>query len=246
MKLALRYYRTLVAYGGMSVLGVTVAVLRYASFGLLVPFNRRVVAPIACRLLLLLCGVRVKVAFAESQSGGGVCYVFNHNSHLDLFLVPLLGLPRTRTIISEGVKRILPLHLCNLGIDVLYIPDSDKSAARVAFFRQVSEDLRANRYSVVCSPEGRHEFLREIAPFNRGVFHMAMAARAPIEQLYFDIPAAIDPLESFDMRCGVVTLRTLGRVDTRDWGLEELPERIRDVRSDYVAALVAADAEEAT
>ena len=236
MKFVLRWYRMLVAYGGMTLLGLTVVTLRYASFGLLIPFNRRVIAPLACRVTLLLCGIHVKRSVGSLVSAQAVCCIFNHNSYLDLFLVPLLGLPRTRAIISESVKRILPLHLCNLGIDVLYIPDSHKTAERVAFFQKVSADLRANKYSVLCSPEGRHEFLRKLAPFNRGVFHMAMAAQVSIEQVYFDIPELIDPLESFDMRCGIVTLRSLGGVDTGGWSLEGLPRHIASVRNTYVAA----------
>ena len=243
MKIVLRYYRMAVAYGGMTALGLTVATLRYASFGLLISFNRGVLVPAVCRLLLRLCGVRVDSRLLQKAWGGPRCYVFNHNSYLDLFLVPLLGLPRTRAIITEGVKKTVPLHLCNLGIHVLYIPDSHKTAERIAFFRAVSADLRSGRYSVVCSPEGRHDFLRRIAPFNRGVFHMAMAADVEIEMIFFDIPEAIDPLESFDMRRGTVTLRSLGRVNTSEWTEDELPRHIAEVRRRYIDELTSTEAD---
>ena len=239
----MRWYRMTIAYGGMTALGLIVATLRFASFGALVPFNRTVVAPAFCRALLRMCGVRVASRLARTSPDDPRCYVFKHNSYLDLFLVPLLGLPRTRAIISEVVKKTVPLHLCNLGIGVLYIPDSHKTAERIEFFRAVSADLRAHRYSVICSPEGRHEFLREIAPFNRGVFHMAMAANAEIEMIFFDIPAEMDPLESFDMRSGTVTLRSLGRVDTRGWTEDHLTQHIADVRRRYVDELAATEAD---
>ena len=241
MRVALRVYRLMVAFGGMTLLGIATAILARASFGRLVPFNRRVFVPAACRLLLLLCGIRVKVVLQGPAAGPAACYFFNHNSYLDLFLVPMLGLPRTRAIISEGVKGILPLHLCSVGIDVLYIPDSHKTAERIAFFQRVSADLRANHYSVICSPEGQHEFLGEIAKFNRGVFHMAMAAQAPIELVYFDIPAALDPLESSEMSSGTVTLRSLGRVDTAEWTVPGLPDHIADVRKVFVDELARVD-----
>jgi 1-acyl-sn-glycerol-3-phosphate acyltransferase len=229
----LRWYRTCVANGGMTLLGILTVIIRYASFGYGVPFNRRVVAPALSRLFLLLCGVRVRSSVKASAGEGSVCYFFNHNSNLDIFLIPILGLPNTRAIITEGIKKILPLHLCNLGIDVLYIPDSHKTQERIAFFERVSADLRLGKYSVICSPEGRHEFKRGIAPMNRGVFHMAMAGECPLHLLYFEIPKETDPLEGVDLRSGKLAMRSLGKVETKAWTVDDLPDQIRYVREIY-------------
>lgn len=241
----LRWYRKCIANGGMLVLGVLTVIIRYASFGYGVPFNRRVVAPGLSRLFLLLCGIRVRRLGQIAAGQGSTCYFFNHNSNLDIFLIPVLGLPNTRVIITEGIKSILPLHLCNLGIDVLYIPDSHKTQERIAFFKAVSADLRAGKYSVICSPEGRHEFKRGIAPMNRGVFHMAMAGECPVQLLFFDIPEESDPLEGIDLRSGQVTVRNLGMVETTDWTVEQLPNQIDGVRQRYLAAFRAANPEAA-
>jgi 1-acyl-sn-glycerol-3-phosphate acyltransferase len=230
----MRWYRKCIANGGMTVLGILTLIIRYASFGYGVAFNRRVVAPALSRLFLLLCGVRVRVQFKVAAGEGPSCYFFNHNSNLDIFLIPILGLPNTRAIITEGVKSILPLHLCNLGIDVLYIPDSHKTQERIAFFEAVSADLRAGKYSVICSPEGRHEFTRGIAAMNRGVFHMAMAGECPVHLLYFDIPKQTDPLEGVDLHSGKVTLRSLGKVATQAWTRDNLLEQIALVRERFL------------
>jgi putative phosphoserine phosphatase/1-acylglycerol-3-phosphate O-acyltransferase len=239
----LRWYRKCIANGGMLVLGVLTVIIRYASFGYGVALNRRVVTPALSRLFLLLCGIRVRRLGPLAAGEGSVCYFFNHNSNLDIFLIPVLGLPNTRAIITEGIKSILPLHLCNLGIDVLYIPDSHKTQERIAFFQRVSADLRAGKYSVICSPEGRHEFKRGIAPMNRGVFHMAMAGECPVQLLYFDIPEECDPLEGVDLRSGQVTVRSLGMVETTDWTVERLPDQIDGIRQRYLAAFRAANPE---
>lgn len=230
----LRWYRRCVAYGGMTLLGVLTLVIRFGSFGYGVPLNRRWIAPWGSKVLLMLCGVRVQSQVRARCGEASTCYFFNHNSNLDVFLIPLLGLPNTRAIITEGVKRILPLHLCNLGIDVLYIPDTHKTQERIAFFKRVSADLRAGKYSVICSPEGRHQFRRGIAPMNRGVFHMAMAGKCPVELLYFEIPRESDPLDGVDLRRGRVKLRQLHRVETSSWDLSNLERQIEDVRTRYL------------
>ena len=76
---------------------------------------------------------------------------------------------------------------------------------------------------------------------NRGVFHMAMAGECPVQLLFFDIPEESDPLEGVDLRGGTVTVRNLGRVETTDWTIEQIPDRIDEVRQRYLAAFRAAN-----
>lgn len=229
-------YRKGICLMSMTVMGLVTSSTRLFTGGRGVNFNRTVVAPLFCRATLLLIGVRIANLIDKPLGDGVACYFFNHNSILDIFLIPALGLTNTRFIITEGVKRILPLHLCNLGIDVLYIPDTHKTAERIEFFKGVSADLEAGRYNVICSPEGRHDWDHGIAPFNRGVFHMAMVAKCPIHALFFNIPKAANPLEGTVMRNCTVEVRTVDLIPTEAWKLGELPQHIQAVREKFIAA----------
>ena len=155
-------YRKCIAYGGLTLMGIVTFAFRKITFGKGINFNRTFIAPLFAKTVLMLGGVRVKNHIDQSLSSENVLYFFNHNSFLDIFIIPTLGLKNTRFIISEAVQKIIPLHLANLGVDVLYIPDSDETERRIEFFKQVSEDLKAGKYSVICSPEGRHTFLHGI------------------------------------------------------------------------------------
>ncbi|MCO4793680.1 MAG: 1-acyl-sn-glycerol-3-phosphate acyltransferase [Bacteriovoracaceae bacterium] len=225
-------YRKIVGLIGMTVMGSVMTIIRFTTFGYGVDFNRNILAPIASRLILLFLGVRVKNYIVQPDLN--VIYMFNHNSFLDLFLIPLLGLKKTRFIISEDVKSVLPLHFCNLGIDVLYIPTKKDPERRLAFFKHVTSELSENKYNVICSPEGQHTFNHGISKFNDGVFHMALASKTPIQCLFFDIPVQANPLESFDMKSCVIKIYAKDLIETRDWEVENLTTHKNETRFKFL------------
>ena len=91
-----RWYVRLVGFGGMLVLGIISSTVRLLSFGLLVNFNRLLVFPAFCRFLLFMVGVRVK--YENEQDDETLVYMFNHNSFLDIFIIPILGLNNITSI----------------------------------------------------------------------------------------------------------------------------------------------------
>lgn len=229
----LQMYRKSVAYGGLTALGIITAATRYLSFGAMINFNRTTLAPAMCNFMLRLVGVKIHVDIPQKDRKG-ICYFYNHNSFLDIFIIPMLGLKNTRFIITEGIKNVIPLHLCNLGVEVLYIPDTEKTAERIEFFKMVSRDLALGKYSVLCAPEGRHDWLHGISSFNRGVFHMAQAAGAPIQTLFFNIPRDSNPMFGPDMKPCDVYVTSKEMIETRDWKEAEINHRKEEVRKRFL------------
>lgn len=225
-------YRKLVAFNGMTLMGLTMVGIRVLTLDRGIEFNRQFVAPFFCRLMLRLVGVQVDNQINVQKR----CQVimFNHNSFLDIFIIPMLGLKNTRYIISEDTKKILPLHLCNLGIGALYIPVQTDTSRRLAFFKRVSEDLRQQKYSVICAPEGQHTFRHWIGPFNKGVFHMASAAKAPIQTMFIDIPKKANPLESLRMKPCTVRVKNHDLIPTTHWRSEQLQQNIEQSRNRFI------------
>lgn len=231
----LRIYRNIVVYSGLTFLGILLFSIRKITFGKGINFNRIFVAPLICRIILFCVGVRVHNQIQKDLHPGNVIYFFNHNSFLDVFIIPMLGLKNTRFIITEGVKKIIPLHLANLGIDVLYIPDTHETERRIQFFKQVTTALKEGQYSVICSPEGRHSFLYGIAPFNRGVFHMATASQRPIHTLFFEIPKEANPVKNNVMKSCAVTIKSMELIETTSWTEEEISLNKEKVREKFLA-----------
>ena len=76
--------RKLMGLFGMTIMGTLMLIVRYGTFGRGIEFNRRWIAPIGSRLVLLILGVRVKSEIAQTDDQ--VIYMFNHNSFFDIFL----------------------------------------------------------------------------------------------------------------------------------------------------------------
>ena len=216
----------------MVIMGLVMMIIRYATLGRGVDFNRMYISPVVSRLLLILMGVRVKNEITQTDEH--VIYMFNHNSFLDIFLIPVAGLRNTRFIISEAVQKIIPLHMCNLGIDVLYIPTKGDPIRRAKFFERVTKDLAQRKYNVICSPEGRHTFIHGLAPFNDGVFKMATESKMPIRMLFLDIPREANPLESLEMKACTVSMQSKDLVDTADWVVDEVSNNKLTVRDQFL------------
>lgn len=228
-------YRKIIAYGGLLFLGVVTSSIRYLSFGLAINLNRTFIAPLITKIMLMAIGVRVFNKIDQELNKSNVCYFFNHNSFLDIFIIPTLGLKNTRFIISEGVKKIIPLHLCNLGVDVLYIPDSHKTQERIEFFKKVSDELMNGRYSVICAPEGRHDFLNGIAPFNNGVFHMAHAANVPIHTIFFHVPGTSSSEDKNSIRPCDIDITSKEIIDPNKWEESQIEQLKKETRDGFLS-----------
>ena len=224
--------RKLIGLFGMFIMGTLMLFIRYATFGKGVDFNRLCIAPIGSRLILRVIGVRVQSDIVQSDDH--VIYMFNHNSFFDILLIPVAKLKNTRFIISEAVQSILPLHLCNLGIDVLYIPTKNDPERRAAFFRRVTDELAQKKYNVICSPEGQHTFIHGLAAFNDGVFKMAIESQTAIQCLFIDIPRDANPLESLDMKACCVRMYDRDRFEVSGWTTDQTASHKLTVRAKFL------------
>jgi 1-acyl-sn-glycerol-3-phosphate acyltransferase len=228
-------YRGLVCYLGMTLTGIVSVFLYGVSFGKLRRFNAEVLSALSCRLMLALIGIKVKFPNAEDLPQEKVLYIFNHNSYLDVFLTPSLGLQRTRIVISTRTKKILPLLLCNIGTGALFIPFKNEPDERSAFFADLTERLRNGSDSVLASPEGVHLFRHGVSKFNEGIFEAAVASGVPLCPLFYEIPEESNPLESHSFRSGTVSIHVLPLIKTADWNSNNLKEKVQEVRELFLA-----------
>ena len=181
-------YRFLITNTLFMVNGILVSILYILSLGALRRFNQEVLCRIFARLILKLIGIKLVVDPLVTQYEKNVIYMFNHNSFLDILIIPALGLSYTRNILSVRTIVIIPISLCAFGCGTFFIPFKDKPEKRLAFFKRMIDYLLSTQDNLLCAPEGVHRFLYGIHNFNRGVFHMALESNRDIVCLYFDIP----------------------------------------------------------
>ncbi len=163
-----------------------------------------------------------------------VLYTFNHNSYLDIFLLTGIGLSNIRYLLSEKTYVYLPLVLSAKTVGTRYIPQKKHGERRLRFLIKTTEYLKRKKVSIAGSAEGVHRLYHGIAPFNRGIFHMAFEAKLPVVALYIHIPKESNPFKSRHAVGGELKLEVLEEISTSDWSLQNLDDHIDQVRTIYM------------
>ncbi|HYF04239.1 MAG TPA: 1-acyl-sn-glycerol-3-phosphate acyltransferase [Patescibacteria group bacterium] len=228
------YYRALVAFLIMSATGSLALMLRVISFGLLMDFNRRFLVAYSSRLILKLIGVTLILPPKSAYPKRQVFYTFNHNSYLDVLIITALGLTNNRFILSVKTYKFVPMTISALAIGTLYIPLKKDMEQRMKFFKNTELKIIKEGCSVFASSEGVHEFVHGVAPFNKGIYHMAINCSLPVQPVYFHIPRAVNSLEGAVFKSGTVRVELLKMIETRDWSVENLVEHVESVREVFL------------
>jgi len=178
------------------------------------------------RFILLVNGFRSSYPPLDTFPKHQVLYTFNHNAELDLFLLTALGLQNTRFLLSEKTWIYIPLVISALATGTFYIPQKKHARRRLNFFKKTTKFLKRTNYSIAASSEGVHEHFHGIAPFNRGIYRMALEANLPIVPLFINVPN-----EGNNRTLGIELLE---EISTKDWDIPNLDKHINDVRNVFV------------
>jgi len=219
----------------LTILGVTALSLRIISFGLLTDFNRKYLVPAFSKAILSSLGITLENEVKLEEPDRPHFYTFNHNSHLDAFILMCLGLTNTRFLMSEKTLHYLPATLAALAIGVLYIPTKNYKERRLKFFIKLAERIKKEKVSIAGSSEGTGGEFNTINQFNRGVYHMALVSEMPIVAIFIYTPVESNPSTDFrPIKKGTVRMELLDIIPTTDWKLKNLDSHIEEVRNMYV------------
>lgn len=218
----------------LTITGSISLVLVLLSFGFLRNFFCKYYHKYVSRFILWIMGFSTRYPGIEEFPKHPVLYTFNHNSYLDVFLLTGMGLSNIRYLLSEKTLKYLPLILASKTVGTRYIPQKKHKARRLRFLKRTTEFLKKRKLSIAGAAEGVHPHGHGISPFNRGIFHMAMEAKLPVVSLYIHIPIESDPLELKNAKGGILNLEIMEERNTSDWTLNNLDEKINDLRESYV------------
>ena len=188
------------------------------------------------RTMFRINGVTLKVSGRENlwQQRPAV-FIFNHRNNFDAFMAIMLV---ERDFTGVGKKELenhwLMGTLGKLG-DVAYIDRSDTKTTLEQL--QPIEDAARRGLSIVISPEGTRHDTREVGPFKKGAFRMAMAAGLPIVPIVFRNAESVAARDSGTLSPGTVDVTVLPPIPVADWQLASLDEHIASVRQLYLDTL---------
>jgi putative phosphoserine phosphatase/1-acylglycerol-3-phosphate O-acyltransferase len=162
-------------------------------------------------------------------------FIFNHQSMLDGFVImKLLREDVTGVAKQEVAKQPLFGQFARFA-NMAFVDRGDSSRAREAL-GPVVERLREG-YSIAISPEGTRSATPRVGRFKKGAFHMAMQGAVPIVPIVIRNAGELLWRSSTFIRSGTVDVVVHRPIPVADWRVEELDERIANVRDLFVRTL---------
>lgn len=181
------------------------------------------------RLLLVVSGVRVRVRGLEHlEPGRQYLYLSNHVSYLDI-LVVFSALPAGFRIMAKASLFPLPFlgwYLTRAG----HLPIAEEGAhTRGRSLRQAARHLAGGR-SMLVFPEGGRSRRDGLEEFKPGIFWAAIRAGVPIVPVALIGAKQLQPLDTWVIRPGRVTVTLDAPIPTEDLGRDQRDPLIARVR----------------
>jgi putative phosphoserine phosphatase/1-acylglycerol-3-phosphate O-acyltransferase len=186
--------------------------------------------------LFAINGVKLRVQGREHLwSHRPAVFIFNHRNNFDVLMVGRI-VDRDYTAVGKKELQKNPLT-AGLGklIDAVFL-DRDDTKSAVDSLQPVQEAVRSG-LSLIISPEGTRSARREVGPFKKGSFRIAMYAGVPIVPIVLRNADDVGARNAALMRPGTVDVCVLPPISVAEWTVEGLSVRIAAVRQQFVDTL---------
>lgn len=188
------------------------------------------------QLLLATSGVHLNVVGAENLTAQRpAVFLFNHRNQADPIITAALVRDNWVGVAKKELAGDPVMGTLGKLLEAVFI-DRDDPAAAVETLHDVEERARQG-LSIVIAPEGTRMDTTTVGPFKKGPFRIAMAAGIPIVPIVIRNAEIIAARNSATMNPGTVDVAVFPPISVSAWTLEELPERIAQVRQLYVDTL---------
>jgi putative phosphoserine phosphatase/1-acylglycerol-3-phosphate O-acyltransferase len=188
------------------------------------------------QLLLGLNGVRLNVlGEANLKKKRPAVFIFNHRNNFDPVLVASMVKDNWTGVGKKELQNDLLVGTLGKLVDTVFI-DRDDPKKAVESLKQ-AEELTKKGLSVVIAPEGTRLDTKSVGPFKKGPFRLAMAAGVPIVPIVIRNAEVISARDSSTLHPGTVDVVVYPPLSLEDWTLDNLSDRIAEVRQLYIDTL---------
>lgn len=188
------------------------------------------------QLSLAIAGVQLNVIGTENLTAQRpAVFIFNHRNQVDPVIAGALVRDNWIGVGKKELKKDPVMGTLGRLLDGVFI-DRDDPAAAVETMHEV-EDRARKGLSIVIAPEGTRVDTTEVGPFKKGPFRLAMAAGIPIVPIVIRNAELVAARNSTVVNPGTVDVAVFPPISVQDWTVENLPERIAEVRQLYLDTL---------
>jgi putative phosphoserine phosphatase/1-acylglycerol-3-phosphate O-acyltransferase len=188
------------------------------------------------RALLAATGVRINVIGEENLTAQRpAVFIFNHRNQVDAIIAGSLVRDNFTSVAKKELQSDPIVGTVGRVMDAAFI-DRDDPRTAVEGLHKV-EELARKGLSILIAPEGTRIDTREVGPFKKGPFRIAMAAGIPIVPIVIRNAEVIAARDSTTFNPGTVDVVVYPPISVDDWTVENLPERIAEIRRLYLDTL---------
>ena len=188
------------------------------------------------RLMLSLTGVSLNVIGEENLTARRpAVFLFNHRNAVDGIIASALLRDNFTAVGKKELESDPVVGTIGKVVDAAFI-DRDDAEAAVAGLHKV-EELARKGISIIVAPEGTRLDTNEVGPFKKGPFRIAMSAGIPIVPVVIRNAEVIAARDSATFHPGTVDIAVYPPIPVDNWTLDELPDRITEIRQIYLDTL---------
>ena len=188
------------------------------------------------QMLLAINGVTLNVLGEENlKKKRPAVFIFNHRNNFDAVIVGALVKDNWTGVGKKELANDPVMGTLGKLVDTVFIDREDPKAA-VASLKE-AEKLAQKGLSVVIAPEGTRLDTRSVGSFKKGPFRLAMSAGVPIVPIVVRNAEAISARDSSTLHPGTVDIVVYPPISVADWTLDDLTDRIVEVRQIFVDTL---------
>ena len=188
------------------------------------------------QLLLAINGVNLNVLGKENLTKQRpAVFIFNHRNNIDPIIVGALVKENWTGVGKKELQKDPVVGTLGKLVDTVFIDREDQQAA-VASLKE-AENLAKKGLSVVIAPEGTRMDTKSVGPFKKGPFRLAMSAGVPIVPIVIRNAEVISARNSSTLHPGTVDIVVYPPLSLEDWTLDNLSDRIAEVRQLYLDTL---------
>ena len=186
--------------------------------------------------ILALSGVTLTVTGAEHLTERRpAVFLFNLRGSVDVILVAALVKDDWTAVTTRELPGRRVLGQLGKLLDVAFV-DREDPGVDAAVLASLEAAARKG-LSILIAPEGSRLDTRSVGPFTRSAFLIAMATGLPIVPIVIRNSESVAGRRATRLHPGTVDIAVLPPVSVETWTLRDLPERIEQVRTDYLSTL---------
>jgi 1-acyl-sn-glycerol-3-phosphate acyltransferase len=188
------------------------------------------------KVILWICGVRVKVEGLENvKSGVPRIYMTNHQSYFDIFVL-LACLPVDfKFILKQELMRIPFLGSAMKGAGYIAIDRADPRKA-IKSMNEAAEKIHGG-VSVLIFPEGTRSEDGRLQPFKKGGFHLAIKSGCDVVPVVIVGSHRIVPKGSLKINRGTIAMTVCEAIPAKGFSKRDMDRLMTMVRESMMGKL---------